>query len=493
MTTRTKFSPKVLGVVVIVLFLLVGWVAFQKEAVHTFLFTQGDENIEAEFGERAKLIADDLTYVHQVKLNGVIIGKVVNIEETDRNTMIATLRVEDGTRAKLGTAPTATIRPTLVTDGVQNVLLESGGERGATYTEERIPLDRTRLPVALDDVLGTISSDDAVKGVRSFIDRSDATLAQGGGEAVRQLVTDAPATLRPAGTVLGAFRGTEPKTDLNRVVVGLQSIAAAVNKQPGQFSRIVRDLDATTTALGQSGAPLAAALRTGNETLRVTRAGMADLRPALERLRVTAEDFRPSARALDSALEDFEPVLDEARPVFDDLREVLDDLRPVLHDLDPIMEKGDHALDGLKGPVFDRVNGPIRDRLYSPLKGENEYSNSASAFPFYQEIGYLFSDANSVWQHYDGNNAVARLEAGAGGQNVGGTKFPSTIEQYLEAYGLGKPIGPDEQHRREIPQKDQRKPNRPPFTPFNSDKAPAGAPAANPLNNLLKAPTGGNR
>jgi phospholipid/cholesterol/gamma-HCH transport system substrate-binding protein len=489
MTTKREFSPKVLGVVVLVLFLLVGWVAFQKEKVHTLLFTQGDETIEAEFAERAKLISDDLTYVHQVKLNGVIIGKVVGIEETDRNTMIATLRVEDGTRAKLGTAPTATIRPTLVTDGVQNVLLESGGERGATYTEERIPLDRTRLPVALDDVLGTVSSDAAVAGTRAFIDRTDATLAQGGGEAVRQLVTDAPATLQPAGVVLDAFRGTEPKTDLNRVVVGLQSIAAAVNKQPGQFSRIVRDLDATSTALGNSGAPLAAALRTGNDTLRVTRAGMADLRPTLEKLRVTAEDFQPSARALDDALEDFEPVLDRARPVFDDLRDVLGDLRPILHDLDPIMEKGDHALDGLKGPVFDRVNGPIRDRLYSPLKGENEYQNSASAFPFYQEIGYLFSDANSVWQHYDANNAIARLEAGGGGQTIGGTKFPSSIEQYLEAYGLQKPIGPQEQHRREIPQKDQRKPDRPPFTGF----APQSAPATNPLNNLLKSPTGGNR
>jgi phospholipid/cholesterol/gamma-HCH transport system substrate-binding protein len=493
MKTKKQLPPKALGVVVIVLFLLVGWVAFQKEAVHTFLFTQFDETIEAEFGGRAKLIDDSLTYVHQVKLDGVIVGKVIGIEETDRGTMLATLRVDRGTRAKLGSAPTAAIRPTLVTDGVQNVLLSTGGQRGVEFTEDRIPLERTQLPVALDDVLTAVSSDAAVKGIRSFIDRSDATLAQGGGQAIRGLVSDAPQTLRPAGVVLSAFRGTQPDVDLNRLVVGFEHIAAAMNKQPGQFSRIVRDLDATTTALGDSGRPLSQALSTGDETLRVTRAGMADLRPALDRLRVTAEDFQPSARSLDGFLQEFQPTLHRARPVFDDLRGVLKDLRPTLRDLDPIMDKGDHALDGLKGPVFDRVNGPIKDRLYSPLKGENEYSNSASDFPFYQEIGYLFSDASSVWQHYDSNNAIARLEAGGGGQTFGGTKFPSTVEQYMEAYGLQRPVGPQEQHRKDIPKQDQRAPDRPPFTALAPKSGSGDHADEKKLPSMLKSPLGGDR
>jgi phospholipid/cholesterol/gamma-HCH transport system substrate-binding protein len=488
-----KFSPKVLGVLVIVLFLLVGWAAFQKEAIAS-AFWFNSETIKAEFGGRAKLIADDLTYVHQVKFNGVIVGKVHNIEETDNGTMIATLLVEKGTREKLGTAPTAEIRPTLVTDGVQNVLLYSGGAQGQPFTEDRIPLERTKLPVALDDVLTAISSKDAIKGVRTFISRTDATLKQGGGDAVRGFVSDAPLTLQPAGVVLNAFRGTESQTDLTRLVDGFEHLAEAMNRNNGQFSAIVRDLDTTTGALAAGSRPLSESISTGPETLRVTRAGMADLRPALDKLKVTSEDFRPSARELDDFLDEFGPALKKARPPFNDLRDVLKDLRPVLHDLVPTMDRGDEALQDVKGVVFDRLNGPIKDELYSPLKMQDkEYKGSNSPYPFYADIGYFLSNSASVWQHYDSNQAIARLEAGGNGQTVGGTKFPKTFEEYLEDFGLQRPIGPNPDNG-PLPTPSTK--NLVPDNAGDLPKIPAAGPAApaNPLlPKLLKSPLGGNK
>jgi phospholipid/cholesterol/gamma-HCH transport system substrate-binding protein len=486
-----KLSPRVLGVGVIVLFLLVGWAAFQKEAIGSAFWFKS-ESVKAEFGNRAKLIADDLTYVHQVKLNGVIVGKVHNIEETDHGTMIVTLLVEKGTRAKLGTAPTAEIRPTLVTDGVQNVLLYTGGQEHQPYTDDLIPLSRTKLPVYLDDVLNSLSSKAAIKGVGTFIRQTDATLKQGGSDAVRSLVDTAPDTLRPAGVVLNAFRGTEPGTDLTRLVTGFEGFAEAMNRNNGQFSSIVRDLDITTAALASGARPLSQAIATGPETLRVTRAGMADLRPALDKLRVTSEDFRPSARELNKFLNEFAPTLHRARPVFGDLRDVVDDLRPTLHDLVPVMDKGARALDDTEGPVFDRINGSIHHELYSPLKiNEGEYKGANSPYKLYEDIGYFLYDASSVWQHYDPNQAVARLEAGGGGQSVGGTKFPKSVEEYMEAFGLQRPIGPNQtQGFFPKPSTENRVPggNATPEGPINP---PAQDNLLMPQ--MLKAPQGGSK
>jgi phospholipid/cholesterol/gamma-HCH transport system substrate-binding protein len=442
MKRKSRISPKAFGGLVLVLFLLLGWAAFQKERLATF-FTFGHETVQAEFDQRAKLIGHDLTYDDTVKLNGVVIGKVTTIEETPQGTMLATFLVDPGTRARLGSAPTAFIQPTLVTDGVQFAGLQTGGDPGKTFTDETIPLNRTRTPVALDDVLREMSSADAQKGVRASIGQTDATLRQGGSDAIRALASDAPATLNPAGVVLGAFRGTNPDSDLTQLVSGFESLAEAMNQTQGQFSSTVSSLDRTTQALAAGSRPLADAIAIGPDTLRTTRAGLADLQPTLGKIQRTSDDFRPSARKLDSFLHEFGPVLHRSRPVISDLRDVMEDARPLLHELVPTADIGNDTLEDVRGPVFDRVNGPIRDRIYANFVGKNEYKDGSVPIPTYKELGYLLSGSSNVWKHYDGNNAIARLEAGAGGNSVGGTKFPKSLEEYLETFGLQQPPGPN--------------------------------------------------
>lgn len=447
----SRISPKVLGVIVLVLFLLAGWAAFQKERLAT-VFTIGHETIHAEFAGRAKAIGDDLTYDDTVKLNGVVVGKVTTIEQTPTGTMLVGLLVDPGTREKLGSAPTAFIQPTLVTDGVQFVGLQTGGVPDKPFTDDTIPLGRTRMPVALDDVLRELSSAQAQQGVRATIGQTDATLRQGGSDAIRTLAADAPNTLNPAGVVLGAFRGTNPDADLTQLVSGFESVAEAMNQTQGQFSSTVASLNRTTQALAAGSHPLTEAIASGPDTLRTTRAGLADLTPTLGKLQRTSDDFRPSARQLDSFLQEFGPVLHRSVPVIADLRDVMSDARPLLHELVPTADAGNEVLDDIKGPVLDRVNGPIKDRIYADFVGKNEYKNGSVPIPTYQELGYLISASANVWKHYDGNIAIARLEAGAGANSVGGTKFPKSLEEYLETFGLQQPPGPNPSGNGPIPQ-----------------------------------------
>jgi phospholipid/cholesterol/gamma-HCH transport system substrate-binding protein len=444
MKGTSRLSPKAFGAVVLVLFLLVGWAAFQKEKISTYL-AFGKETIHAEFAARSKLIGDDLTFDHVVKMNGVVIGKVTTIEETDKGTMIAGLQVDSGTRDKLGTAPTAFIEPTLVTDGVQFVGLATGGDPEKKFTDDMIPMTRTKLPVYLDDVLKAVSAQHTLNGIQSTIRQTDSTLRAGGADAIRGLATDAPATLKPAGVVLDSFRGTNKESDLDRLVTGFESFSSAQNQQDGQFSSMIRSLNKTSTAFGAGSPALSTALAGLPDTLRTSRAGLADLVPTLHKLQDTSDDFRPTARELDDFLHEFGPVLHRARPVFDDLRHLLHDAKPLVDELVPTADVGIKTLDDVKGPVLDRVNGPIKDRIYAPLIGKNEYKGSSNGIPTYKELGYFSSALNDVFKHYDSNSAIARLEAGANGQSLTASKFPKTMEQYLETFGLQQPEGLNDQ------------------------------------------------
>jgi phospholipid/cholesterol/gamma-HCH transport system substrate-binding protein len=437
-----RLSPKALGLVVLGVFLLIGLIAFQKERVETF-FAFGSETMHAEFAGRSKVIGDDLTFDDTVKLNGVVVGKVTTVDETPQGTMMVGLQLDPGTRAKLGTEPSAFIDPTLVTDGVQYVGLRTGGDPDQAFTGDTIPLARTKMPVYLDDVLKDLSPAKSQQGVRAMVGQTDSTLRQGGTDAIRNLVSDSPANLAPAGAVLTAFRGTNPDSDLSTLVDGFESFSEAINQQQGQFSSTVSSLNATTQALAAGGPALAQTVAIGPDTLRETRAGLADLQPTLRKLQRTSDDFDPSARKLDDLLCDFGPTLHRARPVFHDLREVLHDARPLFEHLPDTSRVGIKTLDDVKGPVFDRVNGPIKDRIYAPFNGRNEYKGGGSPIPTYKELGYFISAFSNVFKHYDANGALARLEAGAGGNSLTGTKFPMSMEEYLESMGLQQPAGPN--------------------------------------------------
>ena len=439
---RSKLSPKALGALTLVLFLLAGWAAFQKERIGTWL-TFGHESFAAEFPNRAKLIGDDLTYDHTVKLNGVIVGKVTTIDETDRGTMIAHVLVDPGTRKALGSTPSAFIQPTLVTDGVQFLGLQTGGDPNQPFTGDLIPMERTKLPVYLDDVLQAISSKDAIKGVRATINDSNDTL-HASADSIHQLVASGQQDLEPAGVVLDSFRGTNKDSDLTRLVQSLESASSAFNQQQGQFSSTVHGLKTSFAALSAGSNSLSQAIAIGPDTLRTSRAGLDDLRPTLEKLRVTSDDFRPSARKLDDFLQEFGPVIHRHVKTFDDLKDVMHDARPIFDHLEPVAENGAEVLDDIKGPVLKRVNGPIKDRLYSPWVGKDEYKGSSSdGHTLTDTIAYLFSVSSNVWKHYDSNNALARLEAGGGGQSIGGSGFPPSAEEAAEMFGLQQPVGPN--------------------------------------------------
>ncbi|RHW28522.1 MCE family protein [Nocardioides immobilis] len=433
---RAPRSPKAVGVAVLVGLLLFSLGAFNRSRVETVM-TPG-ESLSAEFSQAYKLVP----YQSVVKLAGVQVGTVTDVERSEGRRAVVEMKLDHGTLEKLGTAPSANVRPTLVLGGTYYVELVRGGRAGATDEGATIPVDHTSVPVELDKVLSAVTPS-ASEAVRGTIASLDETLDRTGRRTVRDLVTSAPGTLGPAADVLDALTGTTPRTDLTGLVTGLQHTADALTRDRGRLTSIIDGLATSTAALADERAALTATIAQGPETARITQAGLADLDETLDRLRTTAEDFRPAAQTLGPLLADLDPVLVDARPVIADARVVAREARPLVEVLVPGTVRATDVLSDVRGPVLNRLTGPVTSAVLSPWHGTGTYQGGGNDHLLYEEAGYLLSHTADVFKFHDHNGAHGRLMAGIGLSTPGGVVGMS-FEQYLEVLGYQLPEGPQE-------------------------------------------------
>lgn len=168
-----RISTRAIGVLVVVLAIAAIGAVYQKERIATAL-SAGD-TVTARFERMYKLTP----YRTDVKLAGVVVGTITSEEyDEETQTSVVSMEVDEGVLKKVGTTPSAHIRPTLVLGGKYYVDLVPGGEDGS-FGGEEIPLERTSIPVELDRVLSSLDKD-AREGMQAAIGQFDATLREGG-------------------------------------------------------------------------------------------------------------------------------------------------------------------------------------------------------------------------------------------------------------------------------------------------------------------------
>lgn len=434
---RTGWSRGAIGgFLILVAFFGLMFALYNKERIRdvaSHMFTD-TATIEAEFPRAYKL----RDHKSDVKIGGVIVGSTTGSRRSGNGTLIVTMQVDGEVRDKLGPAPSASIRPTLLLGGNYYVDLEPGGV--GEYDGSLIPLERTSVPVELDRVLEAVGGEEARTGIRASIRQLDRVLEQGGTAAIRDMVKNAPATLDPATNVLRGILGTRPNRDLSKLVGGMHVTAKVLTEQSGQLQETLASLRASTASLAAESRPLAASVATLPKTLRVTRAGLADLRPTLEKLTSTAAEFRPAATELDGMLAKLDPVLKPTLGLLNNLKPTLDEARPLVRRLVPTTDKATGVFSDLKGPVLDRVEGPISDAVLSPWSGTGRYAGGgASGNRLYVELGYLFSRGAGALSWNDGSGGHSRLAAGVAPNSVSGVGEPLSMRQYLEMVGALPP------------------------------------------------------
>lgn len=426
-------SPRATGFVVLAGLLVFAVFAFDHPRILTTM--SPGEHLSADFRTGYKLNP----FESNVKLAGVKVGVVTGLHRTADDGERVSMKLDRGTRAKLGSAPSANIRPTLLLGGTYYVELVPGGQDRPAADGSTIPVSRTTLPVELDKVLSTVTPD-ASLAAKSTAASLDATV-QTSRKQIDRLLAQGPQTLGSASTVLHAAAGTDPSHDLARLVSSTRNTATALTRQNGQLAGIIDDLATTSDALAASRGALEQTLADAPQTVATTRAGLADLDPTLDRLQSTATSFRPSARALGQVLDQLGPVLKIARPVIADTRVVARDARPLVEDLVPTAQLAQGVLQDVKGPVLDRAKGPITQAVMTPWHGTGVYDGGGNDHPTYKETGYLLSNIASVFQFHDHNGASGRLMAGVGLSSAGGV-VDHSMEEYLESLGFNLPKGP---------------------------------------------------
>lgn len=421
-------NPMRIGIVLFTCLLVGGTALFQKTQIMTAL--SPGETVQASFDRDYRMRA----HVTKVKVAGVPVGLVTDVERGDDGEFKVEMKVDDGTRKKLGSAPSAAVRPTTLLGGNYYVELKPGGDRGSF--EGTIPASRTSTPVELDRVLEVLKPE-VRQSLPRTVRRLDAALDKGGQRAVRKLVDVAPGALEPASLVLNSLRGTRPDRDLQNLVGDLESLAAGLSANSGDLSGAVNGLAATSALLADTRHDVAGAVDSLPETLRTARTGLSSLGGTLDQLRVTADDVRPAAGELDDLLKNLEPALATLRPVVRDLKPTLADLRPVVEQLVPTVKTGTRVLNDVDGDPLERVNGPIMDAVLSPWKGTGDYAYSGNDTVLYKELGNLIGGMNNAGRMTDRNGSTIHFQPGFGVGSVSGTpiSFERLLHQLLYPQG----------------------------------------------------------
>jgi phospholipid/cholesterol/gamma-HCH transport system substrate-binding protein len=402
----------------IVTSLAAGWVLFHKNEILTKL--RSGESLQIHFASGAHLV-DDLS---QVKVAFVHVGVVTGQQRQPDGTSLVTVKLDDGTRAKLGSDPSAVIRPTTLLGGNYFVDLVPGGDREKFLGS--IPASRTSLPVELDRV-AAVFQPAARTGARTAVGQLDGALAAGSGSALDQLAADAPSALAPAARVLQAAQGLNRYTDLTHLVTGLDTTARVLDAQQGQLNEIITQLQSTTSVLANRAESVSASLQLLPGTLTSARAGLISLDGSLLQLRSTADSAEPVVSALNTALQHADPALVAARPVVGQLQTLLVSARPLVVQLVPTASGATVALRNLDGPVLSRITGPVRGWLLSPYHGSGPYAGTGSNKPLYQEVAYMTATLDRTSSMVDRNGHAIDFEPGIGAGSVGG--LPISLEQ----------------------------------------------------------------
>ncbi|HEV7977929.1 MlaD family protein [Amycolatopsis sp.] len=409
-TSRRHFR---LGLVLFAVIALAAVVVLDKSSLATF-FTPG-ETITAQFPRNLELQVGG----SDVKIAGTRVGTVSSVETTTDSITVVSMKVDNGTRAKLGTDPGGAIRPVTVLGGRYYIALSPGGG-GGEYRGDLIPLARTTAPVELPEVFSALQPS-ARQGLRKTVGDLDGALSAGGSDALRSLLQDAPGTLSPTGDVLKSALGNNPGADLPQLVGNLDQLANVLTRQDGQLASVLEKLHGTTSAINAGSKQLGAAVADLPETLRASRAGMTDLGGTLDKLKAVSPGARPGVQSLNEALDHLDPALAAARPVVADLRPLLAEARPLVDELVPTSQLATSVLDDVRGPALDRLNGPIIAQLNTQWRGTGPFAGGgANGHTVYQELGILAARFDNLSKHYDQNGAFANLQAGVGTNTLAG-------------------------------------------------------------------------
>jgi phospholipid/cholesterol/gamma-HCH transport system substrate-binding protein len=341
--------------------------------------------------------AGQLVKGNVVKVGGVPVGEIEEIELADDRRARLELQIDDEELAPLHRGTVASVRSHSLS-GIANRYLalapgpnnrpeiRDGGEIAA---EDAIPA------VDLDQVLNTLDPQTqkelqtAVRQLGNAVD-GHAREANEGLEALNPALSQASATTREVMRDEAAFR---------RFLVQSADVVSQVASRPDDLDQLTGNALGSLSALANRSEALDSSLVRLPPTLRRANTTLVNLRSTLREARPAVREARPAAPLLTAFLRRLRPVARRARPVIGDLRRTVrrrgraNDLLDALRGLPPLSRE---AI-----PAFRSADQTVRDAL--PVVQE--------ARPYVPDLvgGLLNGFGGTTSGYYDANGHYVRI------------------------------------------------------------------------------------
>ena len=403
-------SPFAVGVAVIVIAIVGTYLGFTKDIP----LVNNPYEIKAAFRDTSGINKGS-----PVRIAGVDVGKVTNVEHTRPGASSATVTfsVNDKGRPIYADA-VLKIRPRIFLEGNFFIDVAPGTPRAGELDEgATIAAGQTGNPVQLDQVLAALKSDTRNDLRRIFVEVGRAQDA-GGAKAFNDSLPYQPAAYKFTAIAAEALLGKNPR-DLSRLVRNGGITAQALN-EPRRLRDLVADFNTTAAAFADREAALTTAVGELPRTLRATTPALDSLNGAFPDVRRFARGARPGIRSLGPTVEATLPLVRQLRGLVQDreLGTLARNLRSATPPLAQIANTGRSVLGELRALSSCTANvlvpfgdSKLVDEAF-PTKGP-VYQDMAKFLPGLAGESRSF-DANTQWFKVLGTGGAETLNIGNG-------------------------------------------------------------------------------
>jgi phospholipid/cholesterol/gamma-HCH transport system substrate-binding protein len=326
---------------------------------------------------------DNLVFQSDVRVAGVNVGKVEEIERDGRRTLV-TLELDESVAPLHEGAEVSVRNKTMIEESYLEITDGSGDEFASG---SQLPAEAVRTSVQLNDVLTSL--DDDTRRDLSKVVRSSGAAVDGTREDVDLLLTGLGELGEGSGALAALARQSE---DLRSLTLSSTRVLEALDVQQGRIVDLVRDSERLTRVTSDHEKDVEALMRALPPLLGSTRSASESLARLSDPLGIVATDLRASSADLNAALLE--------------LPATTTDLRGLLPSLDTTLDRAPETLQYL----------PPLQRTAEPLVGTLEV-NLADLNPMLAYLSPYGPDVVSYWSNFigfangrDGNGRVARVK-----------------------------------------------------------------------------------
>lgn len=383
--------------------LTVAAIALAIVVVGVILFTGGGSyEVHATFENASQLVKGD-----QVKVGGVPVGSVTDLQLDDRARARVTLSIDDGDLTPLHQGSRVEVRSVgLASIAGRYIALSPGPNNRAKIGDGgEIPADDAQAEVDLDAILNSLEPRTlgelrtAVRGLGN----ATAGRARDFNEAMHVLN---PALSQTAATTREVVRDQRA---FERFLLESADVVGAVASRSSDVERLVPAAGSTLQAIANRTADLDELLRRLPPTLREANTTFVNLRGAIADLRPTVRLAHPVAPLLNETLVRLRPVARRGLEVIPPLRRLID--RPGREDLLGVLRTMP-SVAGKAVPAFESAVQTTKDAM-PVVEGLRAYGPDLIA-------GQVEGYGGEAAIYYDANGHFTRISGQGTGYTLNG-------------------------------------------------------------------------